>query len=275
MDHPQNSKGGESMTNYVIYKNPEARKKAVLMKEIESLMNITYDNLCIFLATQDSNNKPDYIEYNKKYKLESFCLDKREDPRIFNPWPSEIQQELTVLKNFGHIIWISKRIGEAEDIHFAWIYSHELQHLNQSLNNPVLLIVSKLIHAYYRDFNIGKDPNIDNPVEFDSELTAKRILIQLYGEEKCNTYLGEIMAKTEYNHRRYGKLLDLDINTDFDVEHETQKIICENQPIFKQIEERRRENSHFTINIHNLCSCENPHKAIKEAVEDCTTLSVK
>ena len=192
-----------------IYRNEKAKDKEGLIKEIERLMEVPSVRLVIFFATQDNSNRPSWkASFNAKYDLQGFYIDRTQDHRIPYPEPDEVKDEL-VSGSFKwdrcqHFIWISKRICEAEDIHFAWVYSHELQHLKQSLNNPSLLIVAKLLeHVKY------EVPSIDIPTEFECEVKAKQIAIRVFGEENCISYLNKMKTGSWDNVARYAKLLQL------------------------------------------------------------------
>ena len=251
-----------------IYRNKNAKDKEGLIAKIERLINVPSVPLVFFFATQDNCNRPSWKEsFDTKYDLQGFYIDRTQDQRIPSPWPDEVQDELE-LGSFRkdrceHFIWISKGICEAEDIHFSWLYSHELQHLRQSLNNPYLLIVAKLLE--YVKYEI---PAIDIPTEFECEGKAKQIVDRIFGEEKCISYLNKMKKGSRYNELRYGKLLQLSISPDFDVEQEIQQAICANIETLKEIQIQRQNNActNWNIDIDKLCSCRNPRDAITSAV---------
>ena len=251
-----------------IYRNEKAKDKEDLIKEIERLIEVPSVRVVVFFATQDNSNRPfSKASFDAKYDLQGFYKDRTLDQRIPSPWPGEVQNEL-VSGSFrrdccDHFIWVSKRICEAEDIHFAWVYSHELQHLKQSLNNPYLLIVAKLLE--YVKYEI---PAIDIPTEFECDGKAKQITIRIFGEEKCISYLNKMKTGSRDNVVRYNKLLQLSITPDFDVEQEIQQAICTNQKALKEIQKQRQNNgrTNWNIDIDKLCSCRDPHKAIVSAV---------
>ncbi|NQT56095.1 MAG: hypothetical protein HQ551_07690 [Desulfobacteraceae bacterium] len=257
------------MAEKIIFKNTEAQNKAGLIKRIDDLMEIPSDRVVIFFANQDNTNRPDYKPvYGKYYDMEAFYLDRREDKRFPRSSPNEIQEELKLgffWKNrCEHFIWISKRIGEAEEIHFALIYSHELQHLKQSLKNKNLLIIAKLLE--YND-NYG-DLNIDLPTEVECEAKAKEILVELFNQETFEAYIKRMKERGPYESKRYGRLLELNIPTNFDVEREIQQDICKNKEKLKTIQKKREDKRYtdWNIDIDKLCSCRDPHEAIVSAV---------
>ena len=192
-------------------------------------------------------------------------MDRREDKRFPHPWPDELQDEFGSMRNScEHFIWISKRIGEAEEIHFALIYSHELQHLKQSLKNKYLLIIAKLLE--YNDNY--KDLNIDPPTEFECEGKAKEILIELFNQETFEAYMKRMRERGPYDTKRYGRLLELNIPANFDIEREIQQNICTNKEKLKKVQKQREDtrDTDWNIDIDKLCSCRDPHKAIVSAV---------
>jgi hypothetical protein len=224
--------------------------------------------LVTLFATQDNSNRESWQNsFNTKYDLQGFFVDRTQDQRIPFPWPNEVQEELeagSFQRDFcDYFIWISRRICEAEDIHFAWVYSHELQHLRQSLKNPYLLIVAKLLE--YVKYEIAA---IDIPTEFECEGKAKQIAVHIFGEDKCITYLNKMSTSNRYNEARYGRLLQLDISSEYDVEEEIQKAICSNIKPIKQIQKQRQNNfiTNWNIDIDKLCTCKNPHDAIMSSV---------
>jgi hypothetical protein len=229
-------------------------------------MQIPTDRVVTFFANQDNTNRPDYKpEYAKYYDMAAFYVDRREDKRFPHPWPDELEEEFrSITTSCEHFIWISKRTGEAQEIDFALTYSHELQHLRQSLRNPHLLIVAKLLE--YND-NYG-DLNTDLPTEVECEAKAKEILIEIFNQETFEAYIKEMRERSPYESKRYGRLLELDIPGNFDVEREMQQDICGNREKFRQIQKQREDtgNTSWNINIDKLCSCRDPHKAIASAV---------
>ncbi len=252
----------------IVYRNKEAENREGLIEKILDRMRISHDGLCIFFATQDNQNKPDWMrqDYHEFYSYQGFYLDRTID-LYPNPWPDEIENYV-LGKCYDHFIWISKRISESDDIYFAWILSHELQHFNQSLKNPSLLIVAELLHCLDSGKNNVKDLEI--PTELECERTAKQIVISIFGEEKCNSYLRKIKEEADnpYDKMRYGKLLELNIIADFDVEKETQQVISIKRKSLKEIQERRKNSNSQTpnIDVDKLCSCKDPHEAIVSAV---------
>ncbi|MBI4763756.1 MAG: hypothetical protein HY787_04035 [Deltaproteobacteria bacterium] len=255
------------MVKKIIYKNIEAKNKAGLIKRIDELMEVPSDNVVIFFANQDSTNRPDYKpEYDKYYDNEAFYLDRREDKRFPHIWPDEIQDDLEMFRKnrCEHFIWISKRIGEAEEIHFALIYSHELQHLKQSLKNKYLLIIAKLLE--YND-NYG-DLNIDLPTEVECEAKAKEILAKIFNQETFEAYIKRMRERGPYESKRYGRLLELNIPVNFDVELEIQKDICKNKEKLRKIQKQREDtrNTDWNIDVDKLCFCRDPHEGIVSSV---------
>jgi len=245
----------------IIFKNKEAKKKESLVKAINDLMAISCDRLCIFFATEDNQNRPDWKnEYDREYDLQGFYAN-TEQEGIPSPWPDEINCILGAF--YEHFIWISKRICESEDINFAWVYSHELQHLNQSLKNPYLLILAKLIEYLKNEIAA-----IDIPTEFECEGKAKQIVVRIFGEGKCISYLNEMRAGSIYNEARYSRLLQLNISPGYDVEREIQRTICVNIKTIKEIQKQRQNSAstNWNIDIDKLCRCKNPHDAIMSSV---------
>lgn len=242
----------------IVYKNKE-----VLIKKINAKMRISAAHLCIFFATQDSRNKPDYKpNFDNHYDLQGFYVNLSQSV-LPSPEPDEVIN--CILGNsYEHFIWISKRICEGEDIHFAWVYSHELQHLKQNLKNPFLLIVAQLLDCIeYKDRYTGI------PTEFECELEAKKTVIDIWDKDKCDSYLRKMMVDSCDNEKRYRNLLELNVMAKFDVEEEIKQVICTDKDKFKQFQKQMQDNgcTDYSIDIDKLCSCKDPHTAIISAVK--------
>jgi len=252
----------------IIFKNREAQRKESLVKEINDLMSISCDQLYVFFAAVDASNRPNFENvYNKNFGLEGFYQNRKVEGKLPTNYPREIDEEIQSrslrMNQCEHFIWISKRICEAEDIHFAWVYSHELQHLRQSLKNPYLLIVANLLK--YVKYEIAA---IDIPTEFECEGKAKQIVVRIFGEEKCISYLNKMRAGSRSNEVRYSRLLQLNILPKYDVEGEIQQAICANIKTIKEIRKQRQNSAstNWNIDIDKLCTCKNPHDAIMSSV---------
>lgn len=250
------------MTVDIIFKNRDAKTKEVLINEINDLMAISCDHLCIFFATEDNQNKPDWkFGYNKKYDSQGFYVYK-EQGGIPSPWPDEIN--CIMGKSYKHFIWISKRIGEADEILFALIYSHELQHLKQSLKNKYLLIIANLLEHN----DNYEDLNMDLPTEIECEGKAKEILVERFKQKPFEAFIKRMRECGSYDKRRYDRLLDLNIPANFDVEREIQQDICANKEKLQKIQKQREDTltTSWNIDIDKLCSCRDPHNAIVSAI---------
>lgn len=250
------------MATQIIYKNKDSQNKKDLIEKINCMMNISVNDLLIFFATEYGNNKHDDL-YNQHQQ--GFYVD-LERQKIPWPAPNEIESFITVLKTAKHFVWISRKICESEDTHFTWVYSHELQHLKQSLQNHYLLIVADLLKEVTN--NYYDVPEVDLPTEFDCEKKAKEIVIKSFGKDECISYLRKMKANSPADDKRYSKLLELDITTDFDVEQEIQKDTCKNKERLKNIQEQIQNNEHVNwhIDIEKLCSIKDPHEAIMTSV---------
>jgi hypothetical protein len=250
----------------IVFKNSEAHKKDRLIEKINYLIDVPIDDSCIFFATEDKNHiqiwQPD--NYDDKYGLQGFYVNlEKDDGKIPDPYPEEITSIFSILGQSKHFIWISKNISEAEDIHFAWVYSHELQHLKQSLQNPYLLILSELLNVI--EYEVRE---VDMPTEFDCEKKAKEIVINIFGEDECVSYLRKMKNISADNDNRYRKLLELNIMDNFDVEKAMQQDICNNKNIIKN-SQKQMQNDDITkwkIDIDKICSCINSHEAIISAM---------
>lgn len=254
-----------------IYANSKAKIKEGLVDEINDRMNIKEQNLLVFFATQDSTNKQDWEgPFNTLYDNQAFYVDRRKDFRLPNPNPKEIddciETRLIRLKTFDHFIWISKRICEAEGIHFWWIYSHELQHLRQSLRNPNLLILNKLL----KETDCYTDYNIDSPLEFDCEVNAKKTAIDKFKRDRVDSYLKRMINESinQYDRKRYAYLLELDVVKNYNVEKLIINYICNNKEEVIRVQGELLDlgKIKYYIDFDILCSCRNAHTAILSGV---------
>lgn len=254
------------MENSRIYKNEKSRKNDTLFCQIENLLGIPSVNLVSFFASQDNNNRPDWKDkYDVKYDLQGFYLNRQIESIIPNPMPEEIKDEISTISSCEHFVWISNTSCNSSDIFLAWLYSHELQHLLQVLKNKYILIVSELL-----DYAKYEMHEIDKPTEFESELTAKRIVSEIFGKQECNSFLKNMKKISQYNSVRYDKLFQLSEFEEFDVEKAVQNDICANKSYMKYIQKLWVDNelTKWNINIDNLCNCKDPHRGIISSVKE-------
>ena len=146
----------------------------------------------------------------------------------------------------------------------AWLYAHELQHLLQVLKNKYILIVSNLLD--YAKYEIHE---VDKPTEIESEITAKRIVTEIFGKYECESFLKNMKKTSRYNSIRYDKLLKLSVDSEFNVVKAVQKDICANKSHMKYIQKLWVDNelTDWDIDIDNLCNCQDPHRGIISSVK--------
>jgi len=110
---------------------------------------------------------------------------------------------------------------------------------------------------------------IDNPTELESELTAKRIVSEIFGKQECNFFLKNMKKTSKYNSVRFGKLLQLSEFEEVDVEKVVQNDICANKSFMKYIQKLWCDNelTNYNIDIDNLCNCQDPHRDIISSVK--------
>ncbi len=253
------------MENSRIYKNKNASKNDTLFCQIEKLLDIPPVKLVSFFASQDNNNRPDWKDkYDVKYDLQGFYLNRKIESIIPNPWPEEIEAEIRSISASEHFVWISNAICNSSDIYMAWLYAHELQHLLQVLKNKYILIVSSLLD--YAKYEIHE---VDKPTEIESEITAKRIVTEIFGKYECESFLKNMKKTSRYNSIRYDKLLKLSVDSEFNVVKAVQKDICANKSHMKYIQKLWVDNelTDWDIDIDNLCNCQDPHRGIISSVK--------
>lgn len=90
----------------------------------------------------------------------------------------------------GHLIWLSRRAIEEEEILFVWIVAHELRHFYQATQgfSPSCLrrgAQELRRRAEYRDLPSSQL----GPAELDSDIFAMRTSKELIGSDRLNEFL--------------------------------------------------------------------------------------
>jgi hypothetical protein len=123
----------------------------------------------------------DYADYpNPRWRKRALRLDVRRGVEEISP---EHILQLITSPDCDHLVWLSKRIAEAERVHMIWVYAHELRHVVQDTLYPGLSEMTdplrKMRHGGYA---------VEMPQELDAELAARDLVLQVFGEEEYQAY---------------------------------------------------------------------------------------
>ncbi|MER0203768.1 MAG: hypothetical protein DU480_07905 [Nitrosomonas sp.] len=89
-----------------------------------------------------------------------------------------------------HIIWLSKRLLDEEDIHIFWVYSHELRHFMQDQGAADIVKIKLFLNELHIQENyLGNGTQLEKPHELDAELFAKSTVKVAYGYKALSDYI--------------------------------------------------------------------------------------
>jgi len=123
--------------------------------------------------------------------------------------------EVMESREYSNLVWLSKRICDADLIKFIWVASHEFQHFCQSRLSHELSVANTFLYETLGDKDILiKEPKvaITIPAEFDAELAAFRTTIKLFGREEAEKFV-----KQPRRYNKIGVLLSYDENNQYDI----------------------------------------------------------
>ena len=116
--------------------NNKSLKKKDLIDNVNEIMKIPIKRICIFFANHDYENRAenDPNPPNKIYKKQAFHQHRLTGygaPNSFIPRSMPLEIQTNLRKRYGfdyenlfdHFIWLSKKICQAEDIYFVFVYS--------------------------------------------------------------------------------------------------------------------------------------------------------
>lgn len=152
-----------------------------------------------------------------------------------------------------HFIWISRDIGEAEPIRTVWVYAHEMTHLVQDLDVPILSSLTNFLRLAYPRVEPPKR-QIDIPGEFDAELTAKELVVKLFGRNEYQAYVKRQVQDCSEGKVYFRRFEEIQQSWSGDPMQESIRILCRHREVFKrELQALGRDGRHWSFNIDELC----------------------
>lgn len=107
----------------------------------------------------------------------------------------------------SHLIWLSRRALEEEEILFVWIVAHELRHLYQATHGVSYEALKREVRELRRRTEFRDLPSSPlSATELDSDIFAMRIARDIFGAEQVTQFLGRRMLP-RCPHRSYAEFL--------------------------------------------------------------------
>ena len=159
--------------DYEIIDKNNSPEKYKITKNIISFFNLKFSKTAFLLDDEKYDNLEFYYDWRNRGRY----LDLRDNPVLI--CPNSINA-LISSKIYDHLIWISSKICDSDNVTFGWILSHELRHFKQNLENKFIFDASHIIKKYYK----WKD----TPTEIDADFKAYEIVLQLFEKEKINQF---------------------------------------------------------------------------------------
>ncbi len=235
--------------NTIIYRNKDVSEKSDLIERINHMMKIPADGIYILFDDSDYEDHPNAI-----FRKQAFHM----NIKVGGVEEMSPEHILAIMDkpDCEHFVWVSKRIGKSEHIHFAWVYSHELQHLLRDISCHKLSIVGHFLNVTYGLI----DPKvtryyIDIPTEFDCDRRAKGIVTEIFGQEKCDRHIlnqGQNPDRKDWAER----MQDVEPSALFDVERETLDLLCQHKEPFKAQQRYlcKEEGMFCDLDIEEICA---------------------
>lgn len=226
-------------------------------------MKIPHTGVCILFDDSDHRDSP-----NRTYSQNQAFYMNIKMGGVEKMSPSYIL-EIMKKADCEHLVWVSKRIGENEDVHFTWVYAHELQHLLHDILCPGLSIIGCFLRLTYGciDPNV-KRYDIDIPTEFDCEKRAKGVVKEIFGEKACNSYIKDQLQNPERK-ECFEKLKDVEPSMHFNVEKETLDLLCRYKEQFKAQQKVLAKQGMFRhLNIEEICAKKSLESIIQSEMTD-------
>jgi hypothetical protein len=209
-----------------IFKNKRASEKEGLIDRIDADMRIPREHVYCYFDDQKYMDYDQSVddEYKQNGGFHRYTGNKE---RIIAYDPPEIREIMDNM-DCDHFIWISKAIGDSDDLKFSWYYAHELQHLVHYIENPALCNLTYFLCETYSGIDRQRW-RCEVPVEFDCDQKAKMIVKNIFGPERCDEGIRSVFTKEEYL-----KFREIEASMPFDIEEDTIRIICEHKEQFNQ-----------------------------------------
>jgi len=132
-----------------------------------------------------------------------------------------------------HLVWISRDIGEAEPIRTVWVYAHEMKHLVQDLEVPLLSSLTNFLTLAYPRVEPAKR-QLDIPGEFDAELNAKNLVDELFGRDETLAYVNRQVQKCPEARLYFQCFEEIKQSWCGDPMQESIRILCRHKEAFKR-----------------------------------------
>lgn len=90
----------------------------------------------------------------------------------------------------AHLIWLSEKVLDEEEIRFTWIVAHECGHVRQTDLSRSLSDLKRAIQRLRkRPQFLGLPPSCMGADEIDSDLLAMQVTERIFGEDRCREFL--------------------------------------------------------------------------------------
>lgn len=177
--------------------NRVAKVSEEIIFKINEMLLPEVPNLLVFFDDEDARN---YL--NPLFEAPAFFRNLEIDSKI-EFCPSHLQREIDITSP-KFLIWVSKDICLGDPIRMAWVYSHQIQHLNHDLSDIEL---SKLSCFLYRFYRAVKDDAtwIDIPTELDCERTAFNTVKKIFSKDQFEKYQASLTGNVKADYGRFLK----------------------------------------------------------------------
>lgn len=211
----------------LLFKNETAKSRESLVSKITDMTKMKNYNVTFVFESED------YSKYlNPTYRKQAFHMNiKSGGVEEMSP-----QDLLEIMKNSEtkHLVWVSNKICEAEEIYFAWVLSHEIQHLIQDERDSEISFLGNFLLGFLGCVKNGASW-VEVPTEYDSERTAKFLVYKLFGKAQLKKYIEKQLADPQNvnTFRRYEALTRIYSKN---IKAETVKILCKYRREFEKLQ---------------------------------------
>lgn len=164
--------------------------KAPLCRDICNIFKVPANGLVVIFDEHDYNQNDLYS--NSIWINLGNHLNIQEGDGFDETSPPTINNLIRSL-DYSHLIWLSNRAWETENIVFAWNLSHELCHFEQDLKNHYLSLAGNFLINNLKGIDI-KEPKlwITVPTELHAELTAWRTVKSLFSPRDVDLHINHL-----------------------------------------------------------------------------------
>jgi len=201
----------ESQTDILFRTEVNSTKRQYLAKLID-LFSIPIRGVLIILDSDDYKKHP-----NPRWTYQGLHLNiKMGGIEEMSP---EYLLEIMESRKYSNLIWLSKRICDANLIEFIWVASHEFQHFIQDQNCHILSVANAFLNDNLSHPGIRiEEPKVPLtvPYEFDAEIEAYKTVKKLLGDKQAHDFI-----KDSKNYDRLKRLHNHDFSKPYNVLTET------------------------------------------------------